>query len=706
MLYTEDPVEDCQRAALVGLGGVGKTQIALELAFQIQKLSPECSVFWVRASDATSFESSYREIGQQLKIPGLNEDKADVKELVRAKLSQESAGKWILIVDNADDLELLYDKADESSGSHALHDYLPFSFNGAILFTTRDRKAASKYADPNVIFIEEMDDIESRELLKRSLQNKRLVEDEDSTTKLLKLLLNLPLAIMQAAAFLNAQDATIAEYLRIYVKSSDDVINLLSEDFEDRRRYSDVKNPVATTWLISFEQIRHRDRLAAYYMAFMSCINDQDIPRDLLQKTKAIDPLTTQLQKTKAIGTLKAFGFIKERNGRESYDMHRLVHIAMQNWLKLNNEWMLWKEKTLEEITDAFPWPEHKNRAVWTMYLPHALCIITSTKVDRRLEELRSRVLHNVGECFLITGKYTEAKKMLQQTLQLKEKVLGTEHPSTLHSMNNLAVVLDNQGKYVEAEQMHRQTLQLREKVLGAEHPDTLVSMNNLASVLGDQGKYAEAEQMHRQTLQLREKLLGTEHLDTLHSMYNLASVLNSQGKYAEAEQMHRQTLQLREKLLGTEHPSMLHSMNNLALVLNNQGKYAEAEQMHRQTLQLREKVLGAEHPDTLMGMNNLALVLDNQGKYAEAEQMHRQTLQLKEKVLGTEYPTTLNSMNNLAVVLDNQGKYAEAEQMHRQTLQLREKVLGAEHPDTLISMNNLALLLKSQGKQMDGAKG
>ena len=573
MLYTEDTEEDCQRAALVGLGGVGKTQIALELVFQIQKLSPECSVFWVRASDATSFESSYREIGQQLKIPGLDEDKADVKELVRAKLSQENAGKWILIVDNADDLELLYDKADESSGSHALHDYLPFSFNGAILFTTRDRKAASKYAGPNVILIEEMDDMESRELLKRSLQNKCLVEDGDSTIKLLTFLLNLPLAIMQAAAFLNAQDATIAEYLRIYEKSSDNVINLLSEDFEDRRRYSDVKNPVATTWLISFEQIQHRDRLAAYYMAFMSCINDQDIPRDLLQKTKAIDPLTSQLQKTKAIGTLKAFGFIKERIGRESYDMHRLVHIAMQNWLKLNNEWMLWKEKTLKEIADAFPWPEHENKAKWTMYLPHAQCIITSTKVDRRLEELRSRLLHNIGECFRITGKYAEAEKINRQALQLKEKVLGAKHPSTL------------------------------------------VTMNNLAYVLGNQGLYAEAEQMHRQTLQLSEKVLGTEHPDTLRSIYNLASVLNNQGKYAEAEQMHQQTLQLREKVLGTEHPDTLNSMDNLALVLNNQGKYAEAEQMHRQALELYEKVLGAEHPDTLISMNNLAIVLKNQGK-------------------------------------------------------------------------------------------
>ena len=692
MLYEEDSKEDCQRVALVGLGGVGKTQIALEFAFQIQQLSPERSVFWVQASDATSFESSYREIGQQLKIPGLGDDKADVKELVKARLSQEGAGRWILIVDNADDFELLYNRADERSQRCALHEYLPFNPLGAILFTTRDREAATRYAGSKVITIEEMDDAESRELLKTGLQNQQLVEDEGGTARLLNLLVNLPLAIMQAVAYLNAKEATIAEYLRIYEESGDSVIKLLSKDFEDRWRYPGMKNPVAATWLISFEQIRHRDPLAADYMAFMSCINGQDIPRDLL-------PPATQFEKTEAIGTLKAFGFIKERLRGESYDIHRLVHIAMRSWLELNKELTLWSGKTLKRIADTFPWPKHKNKAIWTVYLPHTQCILASAEDFSEFKESQGDILSKAGECFRITGKYAEAEQMNRRALQLKEQVLGAEHPSTLDSMNNLAVVLSSQGKYAEAEQMHRRELELSIHVLGAEHPSTLDSMNNLALVLGSQGKYAEAEQMHRRALQLKEQVLGTEHPSTLDSMNNLAVVLNSQGKYAEAEQMHRRELELSIHMLGAEHPSTLDSMNNLALVLGSQGKYAEAEQMHRRALQLKEQVLGAEHPSTLDSMNNLANVLDSQGKYAEAEQMHRRALELSIQVLGAEHPSTLGSMNNLANVLDSQGKYAEAEQMHRRALQLKEQVLGAEHPSTLSSMNNLAVVLDSQGK-------
>jgi hypothetical protein len=112
-----------------------------------------------------------------------------------------------------------------------------------------------------------MDNRESRELLRQSLQNKQLAEDKDSVTTLLKLLVYLPLTIIQAALYLNANSCTITEYLRIYRESSDNVIKLLSKDFEDVRRYPGMKNPVATTWLISFEQIQARDALAADYMA-------------------------------------------------------------------------------------------------------------------------------------------------------------------------------------------------------------------------------------------------------------------------------------------------------------------------------------------------------------------------------------------------------------------------------------------------------
>ncbi|KAH8684468.1 putative kinesin [Tricladium varicosporioides] len=699
ILYTEDTQEDCQRVALVGLGGVGKTQIALECAFQLQKLIPNLSVLWVRASGPTSFDTAYRDIGHRLKIPGIEDDKADVKTLVQTRLSQETAGKWLMIIDNADDYDIFHHCGDDASVSKRLWEYLPSSELGAILFTTRDREAATSYAGSNVIDILEMSNEESRDLLFRNLQNKPLIDDDSSTTKLLELLVNFPLAIIQAAAYINAKDSSIAEYLRIYQESNENTIALLSKDFKGARRYPDVKNPVATTWLISFEQIQKRDHLAAKYLAFISCIKEQNIPRDLL-------PPASEIEKTEALGTLKAFGFIKERVTRDSYDMHPLVYKAMQNWLKIMRYWEDSNREGLINISKIFPQPQHTNRAVWTRYLPHAQYIITSldlelirTKETSEVKEHLWRLLCNLGYCFSIKGQYIRAEGMFRQALQLQETVLKKGHPSILINMNNLAASFCDQGKYIEAEIMERQILHLQEMVFGKDCPDTLLSMNSLAIVLSRQGKYVEAEAISRQALQLQERVLGKDHPDTLSSMSNLAIDLSSQGKYIEAEVMHRQALQLQEKVLGKDHPDTLLSMNSLSIDLSSQGNYAEAEAISRRALQLQERVLGKDHPDTLLSMNNLAIDLSSQGKYVEAESMSRQAVQLQEVVLGKDHPDTLLSMNNLAIVLSSQGKYAEAEAISQQAVQLQEMALGKNHPYTLSGMSNLAMVLNSRGK-------
>jgi tetratricopeptide (TPR) repeat protein len=156
---------------------------------------------------------------------------------------------------------------------------------------------------------------------------------------------------------------------------------------------------------------------------------------------------------------LKAFAFIKERTNRESYDMHRLVHIAMQNWLKIKDEWWAWNQKSLKQVSTVFPWPQHQNRAVWMIYLPHAQHIIatfnTQLSKTKETKELLGNLLHNLGWCSNIKGQYTEAEAIYRQTLQLKETVLGKDHPSTLMSMNNLAESLRQQGKYAEVEALY-----------------------------------------------------------------------------------------------------------------------------------------------------------------------------------------------------------------------------------------------------------
>ncbi|KAK3373972.1 hypothetical protein B0T24DRAFT_283145 [Lasiosphaeria ovina] len=505
---------DCQRTAIEGLGGVGKTQIALEAAFRIGDAHLDCSVFWVPAVDATTFENAYHTIGQQLKVPGIDEEKADVKVLVKAALSHESVGSWLLIIDNADDTKLLF-------GDTVLTDYLPFSRKGSILFTTRNHELGVGLveSESHIIPVEEMSKDEALKLLQKNLKSDQM-SDIRSNEALLEFLANLPLAIRQASAYMAKKQISTTQYLELCKSSDEDMIELLSRDFEDRHRYKSIQNPVATTWLISFRNISDHDPLAANYLKFMCFLAGKDIPQSLL-------PPARRLETVDAIGTLKAYAFISQRNESDTYDIHRLVQISMLSWLARNGGHSKWTANVFQRLDNMVPFPNHNNREEWIRYLPHTQHVLQLRKRTDDKEAPPS-LLFKVAESFHILRKYEEAEQMHRQALQLFEKVFGKEHPLTLHSMNNLANTLNSQGKYEEAKQIHRQALQLFEKVLGKEHPSTLDSMNNLASVFDSQGKYEEAEQMHRQALQLFEKVLGKEHPSTLTSKNNLAACLRA----------------------------------------------------------------------------------------------------------------------------------------------------------------------------------
>ncbi|KAI5460912.1 hypothetical protein BGZ63DRAFT_388024 [Mariannaea sp. PMI_226] len=640
--------DNCQRTAIEGLGGIGKTQIAIEAAFRIRDEYPDCYIFWVLATDVTNFENAYRNIGRCFGIAGIDDDKADVKILVKAALSRDDLGRsWLLIIDSADDADLFFGPAN-------LSNYLPFSKTGSILFTTRNHQIAVKLDIPRrgILKLTEMTRAEAIQLLELNLEAVQ-IRDVESTSDLLEFLADLPLAIKQASAFMAQTGMTTTKYLEYCQSNNKTMVELLSKDFEDQGRYEGERNPVATTWLISFEHIS-RTPIASQYLKWMSFLAEKEIPRSLLPR--AAD--TNELQADEAIGVLKAYAFITQRGDQDLFDVHRLVHLVMRSWLEENGEQQECASEVAQHVAKTFPVPRHENRNVWIMYLPHAQALLSRDTCPKE-----PNLPEYVGLSFLILGKYGEAEQMYRQAFELRTKTLGQEHSDTLASMNNLSWVLRHLGRYNEAEQMQRQTLNLNVKVHGPEHPSTLTSMNILAGILMSLGGYDEAEQMHRQTFNLRMRILGQEHPDTLRSMNNLALTLRHSERYDEAEQMHRQTLNLRVKILGEEHPDTLSSMNNLALTLRHLERYDEAKQMHQQTLNLSVKILGKDHPNTLGSMDNLALILTWLGRYDVAEPICRQVVELRTKVLGRDHPDTLSSAHNLAWLLEMLGRDDEAEQ-------------------------------------------
>jgi tetratricopeptide (TPR) repeat protein len=300
----------------------------------------------------------------------------------------------------------------------------------------------------------------------------------------------LPLAIKQAAAYMDQTGMSMKRYLELCRSSDRTFVTLHGKDFEDQGRYKGARNPVIATWLISFRQISRDNKLAAQILQFMSILAE-NIPRSVLP------PGEDELEGEEAIGMLKAYAFIKGRAVQKSYEMHRLVRLAMRNWLTEQGKLKACVTAVIRRLNEVFPSPTHENRHAWEDYLPHALAAL-NFKDNSTEDAVKARLLGSVAESNQRLGKYKESEKIYRQALELQTKVLGNKHPDTLWSMRGVACALLSQGKYEQAEMIYRQTLELRTRVLGAEHSDTINIVNDLAFSLGRQGKLKQAERMHR----------------------------------------------------------------------------------------------------------------------------------------------------------------------------------------------------------------
>ncbi|KAI0977558.1 hypothetical protein F4678DRAFT_18637 [Xylaria arbuscula] len=688
------------RAALVGLGGIGKSQAIIEYAYRVRDDRPETWVFWVHASTTLRVEEAYRGIADRLHLPGRHKPNVNICQLVSHWLCDEMNGRWILILDNADNAETFFPEPKPEMPT-PLGNFLPQSQNGSILVTSRSKDAALRLVGDlrNVMEVHAMSDSQANQLLRNKLH---AAPDEDGMMELANALDRIPLAITQAAACINRRShMTVSGYLDEFHRSASQKTNLLERDLGDLRRDGSVSNSIKTTWHLSFRGMYSQRSSAADLLSLMSFFHPQGIPKWVLrqysktQRPTDNDSVDDELEDD--LELLDGFSFVTRTIDGDTCEVHALVQFCTRAWLSAFGQAEKWTRHFLYLMSKAFPTGDFQNRTKCRQLMPHLEHIHNQEPDDEEDAKEWAQLLTNVAWHMWHEGNYNTAEAAATKAFIVRERILGDDDMSTLTTMAVLASVLRGGGKYREAEKMNRQALSGYERALGQRHPDTLTSMSNLALVLRDQGKYYEAEKLHRQALEGRETELGTHHSDTLASMSHLALVYRDQGKYPEAETLNRRVLQGREELLGKKHPSTLTSASNLALVLYERGQYEESEELNRQTLKEREEVLGKQHYHTLTSMGNLAMVLQDRGKYNESETMNRHLLGIYEQELGMQHPNVLTSVSNLASVLQDQGKYEEAEELHRRSLGGRERVLGRKHPDSLTSLSNLAYTLRCQ---------
>lgn len=692
--------------AILGLGGVGKSRLALELAYQIKSTRPQEWIFWIEATDRLTFEKDVRKIGQRLRIPGINDDKADVKNLVKQRLSDSSTNteRWLLILDNADDESLWGLHADTGPDSRTLVHHLPRTTNGSIIITTRSPNVAAFLAGKEVIELSTMSPHEGIEMFTKALRNLKIAHDYAATSSLLEKLAYLPLAIVQAASFLNMSGRPVQEYLHLLDQPEEQVIELLSYNFGDSTRYPNARNPVATTWLVSFNHMREHHELAAEFFSSMVCLNEKSIPRSLLPETRS------EVEAIEVIAVLTGYSFVIRQTGtenltasEETYDLHRLVHLAGRNWLRIESSLPQWTRTTMERMAERFPTREQQHKSAWTAYLPHARRLCD----DQEAKDVTARyhLLTKMGLCFIIDGKYDEAVEAHRIVAEWREKTLGTSNIHTLLTYNDLGEALNWNGDWFAAEQYLHQAVEGLKKLLDPEHPDTLMCMTNLAMSFSNQGKWREAEKLGVDVLAARMRELGENNYLTSVSLSNLACTYWDQGRWKEAEEFRVQALNTELRILGPEDPSTLASMSNLAFNYQSQGRWNEAEKLELRVLETMKNIFEEDHPGTLSSMSGLASIYRSQGRWKEAEDLLVRVQEMSERVLGKEHPDTLTSVDHLAATYWSQGRYKQAEDLYSQVHKTRARVLGEKHPQTLTSASNLALTIQHQGRLDEAAK-
>ncbi|KAH7124618.1 hypothetical protein EDB81DRAFT_890057 [Dactylonectria macrodidyma] len=687
------------RLALFGLGGVGKSQIALEYAYRFRAQHPNASIFWIHAGNRNRIEQGFDSIAEEIGIPGNLYPSTSILALVRSWLSKRLRAPWLMVLDNADDSDVFFGKLTNESSSHStrhrcLWDYLPQSPNSAILFTTRNKQLGLDLAGGgDLISVPPMKYSEAKLLFTSRLQTTQA--SEKSMGKLFDLLEYLPLAIAQAAAVIERKSQSLDQYLERYEETESAPIDLLNQDFKDIGRDGQDKNAVFKTWSISFNQIRQDNMRAAELLSLMSFYDRQGIPESLLRQQ-----LGTSSQLEDALSTLKGYSLIYPSHDGKAFDMHRLVQLCVKGWLQGHNEYSTWVDAAIVTLCEAYPTGEHENWAQCALLLPHAQRILTAFPSTKSVKQ--ATLQFNVAWYLDTQGRYASAESLHGEALEQRMLRLGQEHTDTLMSSNGLATVLLHQGKYAQAERLLRKTLEARTRTLGPRHEDTLTTASTLSNVLWEQGNYEEAEHLLLQTLDGRKTVLGPRHKDTMGSTKDYVAFLWHHGKYCEAETTIQDLVNNMEEILGPNHPGALASKRVYASILDVLGKHKTAELLFNDLFNATKQLYGKEHPETVDCLERLSWTLQNQGRFAEARQIKQQALEGYEKTLGKDHSETLASYSNLSILLLQEGKIKAAESLMREVFIRLKNTSGEDHPKVINALCWTLHLQQLRGKFKD----
>jgi tetratricopeptide (TPR) repeat protein len=619
-LRTGETVGISQPQAVSGLGGVGKTQLALEYAYRYYQDYE--AVLWTRADTQEALISGFVTFAAMLQLPMLEEDdQLKVVQAVKHWLVSNTC--WLLLLDNADDLTLVRDFQLPAGKGHTL-------------LTTR---AASMGRLAHALEVDALNNEPGALFLLRRterLASDAQLEQAEASDRAIALAISqelggLPLALDQAGAFIEETKCSLADYLQLYRTQRSELLKARGG------LVSDHPEPVATTWSLSFANVQKRSAIAADLLRVCAFMHPDAIPEEIIiEGATALGPnlqvvAQNPLAFNQAIGVLLSYSLLKRQPEEHLLSMHRLVQAVIQDELDEETQ-RRWAERVVQAVSQVFPFDEPAPWPKSQRYQAQALVCEALIKRWNLILTEAIAVLYNAGSYLEARVQYEEAEPMLREALAIGEKRYEVDHSDTSDLLQALAKIYSKQGKEEEAEPLMQRALAIREKTLGPEHFRTAQTLNALAVINSKQGKGEKAEALYQRALAIREKTLGPEHPETADTLNTLAVLYTRQKRYEEAEPLLQRALASRERTPGPEHPDTAHTLYNLADLYLNQGKYEQAESLFQRALAIYEKTFGPEHPHTSDTLNSLARLYHAQGKYEQAELLYQRSLRIREQ--------------------------------------------------------------------------
>jgi tetratricopeptide (TPR) repeat protein len=667
------------KQAVTGMGGVGKTQIALEYIYR--HMAEYQIIWWIRSEELATMAADYASLAKPLDLS--EKDSADQLEIVRAVKSWlEHNSSWLLIFDNAQD-------------TNEMGDYLPRAGGGHIIITSRNPKW-SKIA--KVLHAKVFDRTESIDFLCRRTEQ----DDKEAADMLAEELGDLPLALEQAGAYIEETTMSLAAYCELFQSRRQEL-------WGEESPPMGYPKAVGATWSLAMEQVGEESPEAAYLLNLCSYLAPDDIPVELLREGKEHLPeplasvMADQLIMNRAVRGLSRYSLIESKD--ETLSVHRLVQAVVRDRLDEDDEKEC-AEIALNLVNEVFP-NKSSDVRTWplcSLLMPHALVAAAHAETLEVAPGETDYILNQIGTYLGGRADFKEAKVLFTRALHLAEQVYGPDHPDVAIDVSNLGSVLQDLGDLQGAKKNYERALAIGEAVCGPDHPTVATLVNNLGDVLQDLGDLQGAKKNFERALAIDESSYGPDHPTVAIRVNNLGRVLQDLGDLKGAKKNLERALAIHESAYGPDHPTVAIGVNNLGLVLKALGDLQGAKKNFERALAIHESAYSPDHPAVAIGVNNLGRVLQDLGDLQGAKKNFERAPAIDEAVYGPDHPDVAIDVSNLGGVLQDLGDMQGAKENFERALAIGEAAYGPDHPAVAIRVGNLGGVLKALG-DLQGAK-